>query len=182
MHFVYFSPGRWLRSILSVRYLYYTDMKKKGHAAGLAFVALITVGLIAAGVGTQSWTIAKLTRPINTTGTVVTCTVTRVMGLFSLTDSYSEDCTLSVEQTYDVYCEDLVIFNHGIQYAVIAFCALSMLCCLIIMAVAGFNICENPYQTYCTAFGLAVYNGVGECNLPFLKAVLKVKQLSLFAC
>lgn len=140
-------------------------MKKKGHAAGIAFAALVTVGLIAAGVGTQSWAVAKFTRPRPVDN--ATCIVTRTIGLFSLTDTNNDICSPPDEvKTYEVYCDDLIIFNHGLQYAVLAFCALSMLCCLIIMAVAGFNICENPYQTYCTAFGLAVYNVVGlVCSL-----------------
>lgn len=134
-------------------------MKKKGHATAISFIALVTVGFLAAGLGTKSWTVAQLSRMQSNNKT---CVVTRTLGLFALTDAAVDGCILNIDEEYNVYCNEIVEFNHGLQYAVIVFCALSMLCCLIIMAVAAFNVCENPYQTYCSPFGLMIYNAIGK--------------------
>lgn len=150
-------------------------MRKKGHAAGIAFIALVTLGLIAAGVGTTSWTVATIGRN-QTNGE--DCIVIRSMGLFRMTDTIGQDCISGSGgvKSYDVRCKDIVEFNDALQYSVIAFCGLSMLACLIIMSIAAFNICENPYQTFLSAFGLLIYNVIGLC-CSLLAVVLYVALL-----
>nr|XP_039270872.1 uncharacterized protein LOC120345479 [Styela clava] len=137
-------------------------MRNKQYAFGLCFMAIVTIALLAASIGTIEWAILKVVP--NDNNNVTYCDVTRKMGLFRFEDvvTSTTSCLNSGHLlSASVYDENYLIFNHGLLQAVIAFCALGIICNLITMGVASFNICSNPYEHYLTPIAMLIYNAVG---------------------
>lgn len=88
----------------------------RGFAFCFLIASLGTIALIATGVATQKWTVARLPRSGNESDS--DCSAIRTIGLFKITDE-RKGCISDSPGTFDVYDKTVIDFNAGLKNSLI---------------------------------------------------------------
>jgi len=70
--------------------------------------------------------------------------------------------------------EGNIQINTAFDIAIIAFCGLAIFFGLLVVFVAGYNVCSKPYEIYSGPTGLLIYLIAGGKSVSFLLTLVSV--------
>ncbi|XP_078488363.1 clarin-3-like [Ciona intestinalis] len=114
--------------------------------------AAAAIGLLAAGLGTEEWTVIKISRETN-----AECVIQRTLGMFNGEDDPSDKCFNKQTVLHEMFKTEKIAYNSGAQIASLVFILLGILGGLFAMAISAYNIVSKPYETFAGPIGMISY-------------------------
>nr|XP_002130009.1 clarin-3-like [Ciona intestinalis] len=125
----------------------------KAFALWTFVTAAAAIGLLATGLGTEEWTIIKITRDAN-----AECVIQRSLGMFNGKDVPSDKCfAITEEVSHQMFNKSEIAYNSGAQMASLVFILFGILGGLFAMAISAYNIVSKPYETFAGPIGMISY-------------------------